>query len=86
MKGFIVADKNWCMCECACTYTHLFFKIDKAWGCEKGGKPLSHTLLHTAHPGMCMCVHLLCVQVCVQDKRVCVPQPHNHVLRLCTVS
>lgn len=67
----------------------------KARGCEKRGKPLSHTLLHFAHPSSCVCEPIyhvcVCVQVCVQDKYIFIhvglsAYPHSNVLYLCTVS
>lgn len=107
MKGLIETDRKWCMCvcmfiyvcvyECVSAYTFFFSNLTKtfvkAWGCEKTGKPLSHTLLHFAHPSSCVCepIYRVCVQVCVQDKYIFIyagmcAHPHTNVLYLCTVS
>lgn len=66
MKGFVVSDKNWCVCACVYVHTHFFFSkltktCVKAWGCGKGGKAIiSYSDTHDSFRFMSMCVPLLC--------------------------
>ena len=80
MKGFIVADKNWCVCVCVCARVCCIFSFSssskftktfaKSPGAVKRGE--GHYLIHCYTllvQRVCVCgVHLLRVQVCVVDK------------------